>query len=323
MAGSLRDSGIRQLGMALADSQLTSLSLRDNQLGTPAMLSLGKAYQAVTCVQWPFLESQRPNQCGWGGGGLRQAGRWLLAGSCGRAPELLSVSRAFPSWKRSILTEIFLCHACSYHETEDGNARAGGTSAGSARGGVISLRSLDLGGVLSRPLGDDLSLQPTQQSALHPNAAIAAAPPADGPPGQVGSLLAQRTAAGAEVRGVRPAQAGPRRAARAADRVRSLEGVNGAPCLQLPSACQSVGIPTAPHCSHPTACHGRPARWCAACAAQRQAASVEQAKQRLGAARAAALEALRVVHQRTVVPTLEPVQLRQAVSAAVPAFPLA
>jgi hypothetical protein len=102
-----------------------------------------------------------------------------------------------------------------------------------------------------------------------------------------------------------------------------LEGVNGAPCLQLPSACQSVGIPTAPHCSHPTACHGRPARWCAACAAQRQAASVEQAKQRLGAARAAALEALRVVHQRTVVPTLEPVQLRQAVSAAVPAFPLA
>jgi hypothetical protein len=50
---------------------------------------------------------------------------------------------------------------------------------------------------------------------------------------------------------------------------------------------------------------------------------VEQAKQRLGAARAAALEALRVVHQRTVVPTLEPVQLRQAVSAAVPAFPLA
>jgi hypothetical protein len=35
------------------------------------------------------------------------------------------VSRAFPSWKRSILTEIHLCHACSDHETEDGNARAG------------------------------------------------------------------------------------------------------------------------------------------------------------------------------------------------------
>jgi hypothetical protein len=26
------------------------------------------------------------------------------------------VSRAFPSWKRSILAEIYLCHACSYHE---------------------------------------------------------------------------------------------------------------------------------------------------------------------------------------------------------------
>eukprot|EP01047_Picozoa_sp_COSAG01_P045867 COSAG01_NODE_4258_length_5201_cov_4.634065_6_plen_143_part_00 len=35
------------------------------------------------------------------------------------------MSRAFPSWTRSILTEIYLCHACSYHEIEDGNARAG------------------------------------------------------------------------------------------------------------------------------------------------------------------------------------------------------
>jgi hypothetical protein len=36
-----------------------------------------------------------------------------------------AVSRAFPSWDRSILTEIYLCHACSYHEVEDGNARTG------------------------------------------------------------------------------------------------------------------------------------------------------------------------------------------------------
>jgi hypothetical protein len=35
------------------------------------------------------------------------------------------VSRPFPSWNRSILTEIYLCHACSYHEIEDGNGRAG------------------------------------------------------------------------------------------------------------------------------------------------------------------------------------------------------
>jgi hypothetical protein len=39
------------------------------------------------------------------------------------------VSRAFPSLPRFILTEIYLCHACSYHEilryrheSEDGNA---------------------------------------------------------------------------------------------------------------------------------------------------------------------------------------------------------
>eukprot|EP01047_Picozoa_sp_COSAG01_P024456 COSAG01_NODE_1511_length_10068_cov_7.643731_14_plen_251_part_00 len=31
------------------------------------------------------------------------------------------VSRPFPSWNRSILTEIYLCHTCSYHKIEDGN----------------------------------------------------------------------------------------------------------------------------------------------------------------------------------------------------------
>jgi hypothetical protein len=31
------------------------------------------------------------------------------------------VSGPFPSWDRSILTEIYLCHACSYHEIGDGN----------------------------------------------------------------------------------------------------------------------------------------------------------------------------------------------------------
>eukprot|EP01047_Picozoa_sp_COSAG01_P026883 COSAG01_NODE_1748_length_9329_cov_99.035861_11_plen_286_part_00 len=35
------------------------------------------------------------------------------------------VSRAFPSWNRSILTEIHLCHACFHHEIENGNARTG------------------------------------------------------------------------------------------------------------------------------------------------------------------------------------------------------
>jgi hypothetical protein len=46
----------------------------------------------------------------------------------GRAAALAApplVSWASPSWDRSILTEIYLCHACSYHEIEDGNARTG------------------------------------------------------------------------------------------------------------------------------------------------------------------------------------------------------
>jgi iduronate 2-sulfatase len=42
----------------------------------------------------------------------------------GLAPDPgVSVSRAFPSYTRSILTEIYLCHPCSCHEIEDGNAR--------------------------------------------------------------------------------------------------------------------------------------------------------------------------------------------------------
>jgi hypothetical protein len=43
------------------------------------------------------------------------------------------VSRAFPSWNRSILTEIYLCHACSYHEIEGGNTRAGLAGRGGRR----------------------------------------------------------------------------------------------------------------------------------------------------------------------------------------------
>jgi hypothetical protein len=49
--------------------------------------------------------------------GLR-LGAWKLlraaanAASPGDHPD---VSRAFPSWNRSMLTEIYLCHACSYH----------------------------------------------------------------------------------------------------------------------------------------------------------------------------------------------------------------
>jgi hypothetical protein len=60
---------------------------------TSAALLRGRGYSTRCCTRWG--SSNRP------------------------------VSRAFPSWKRSILTEIYLCHACSCHEIEDGNARAG------------------------------------------------------------------------------------------------------------------------------------------------------------------------------------------------------
>jgi hypothetical protein len=51
-------------------------------------------------------------------------------GAQGEHPSVLSlpVSRAFPSWYRCILTEIYLCHACSCHGIEDGHARPGRSS---------------------------------------------------------------------------------------------------------------------------------------------------------------------------------------------------
>jgi diketogulonate reductase-like aldo/keto reductase len=39
--------------------------------------------------------------------------------------EAYEARRPFPSWNRCILTEIYLCHACSYQEIKDGNGRAG------------------------------------------------------------------------------------------------------------------------------------------------------------------------------------------------------
>jgi hypothetical protein len=41
-----------------------------------------------------------------------------------------AVSRPFPSWNRSILAEIYLCHACSNHDIEDGHGRAGARAGG-------------------------------------------------------------------------------------------------------------------------------------------------------------------------------------------------
>eukprot|EP01047_Picozoa_sp_COSAG01_P003572 COSAG01_NODE_108_length_25947_cov_25.489593_13_plen_131_part_00 len=50
------------------------------------------------------------------------------------------VSGAFPSRTTSILTDICRCHACSCHEIEDGDARAGATGARAAGcGGQLAL----------------------------------------------------------------------------------------------------------------------------------------------------------------------------------------
>jgi hypothetical protein len=42
-----------------------------------------------------------------------------------RCPAGMVVSAPFPSWNRSRLAEIYLCHACSYHEIENGNGAPG------------------------------------------------------------------------------------------------------------------------------------------------------------------------------------------------------
>eukprot|EP01047_Picozoa_sp_COSAG01_P037344 COSAG01_NODE_2962_length_6786_cov_21.580544_3_plen_153_part_00 len=51
-----------------------------------------------------------------------------------------TVSRPFPSWSRSILTEIYLCHACSCQQIniEGGNARTGGRRPPHGRVSTIS-----------------------------------------------------------------------------------------------------------------------------------------------------------------------------------------
>jgi hypothetical protein len=84
-------------------------------------------------------ESQPRRRCfssntqdGNGAGGSRQVQHWVEEAE--RLDELEAergltgveaVSRPFPSWNRSISTEIYLCHACSDHESKDGNARTG------------------------------------------------------------------------------------------------------------------------------------------------------------------------------------------------------
>jgi hypothetical protein len=121
----------------------------------------------------------RPGRVGWAGAGLAET-RWRSATPrratripLGALKPLIAnstinqVVRAylgpdavrFPSWNRSILTEIYLCHARSCHEIEDGNnARPGaGRPQGGATSGPDPRRGLH-----RRPLAQRPSGQPPQ-----------------------------------------------------------------------------------------------------------------------------------------------------------------
>jgi hypothetical protein len=90
-------------------------------------------FRSLTAAAWQGLAFSPTPQ----GSLVTEAGcRWFQgsSGSSGSPLEMINwlkalraagVSRPFSSWNRPMLTEIYLCHACSYHEIEDGNGRAG------------------------------------------------------------------------------------------------------------------------------------------------------------------------------------------------------
>jgi hypothetical protein len=90
------------------------------------------------------LRPLRLNHRGWLVCWLRQdAGLDLSVISFGRYPKL--VSGPCPSWNRSILTEIYLCHTCSYHEIDDGNGAGAGQLGACARAAFLVRASLRRG----------------------------------------------------------------------------------------------------------------------------------------------------------------------------------
>jgi hypothetical protein len=69
-----------------------------------------------------------------------------------RPPPQTKASRAFPCDTRSILTKVYLCHACSCHAIEDEHARAGGPG---GPGAPVARRERANHGDLSYPVHHD------------------------------------------------------------------------------------------------------------------------------------------------------------------------
>jgi hypothetical protein len=81
-----------------------------------------------------------------------------------RPEQHAGVIRAFPSYTRSILTKIYLCHACSCHEIEDGHAWTGKLPH-QARHGLVQLHHLR--GTLACVLRDSGALHRLAPTVRH------------------------------------------------------------------------------------------------------------------------------------------------------------
>jgi hypothetical protein len=113
---------------AAADVICAAVAARDG--GGEVVRQLLAHVDALSAAALPPREdgAQPPAAAAASAGGAQRRGacRVLVALGAATAPDLARleggapVSRACPSWDRSMLAEIDLCHACSYPEIEDG-----------------------------------------------------------------------------------------------------------------------------------------------------------------------------------------------------------
>jgi hypothetical protein len=111
---------------------LIQTPLQQRRPPATAIAAAGQAAADQSVAQFqPQWQQQQEEGCGcrWFVAQLR----WALD-ACG------AVSQAFPCYTLCISTEIYLCHACSHHEIEDGNARAGPMRGGPMRPPPLAAR---------------------------------------------------------------------------------------------------------------------------------------------------------------------------------------